>query len=192
MVTMTEVKGVKEFFKKMDAVAAAYDKLPNEVAAIAVKFSKDRFRSQSWLDYTEKKWPPRVRRRKGKRRSQTLLVDKGYLKRSVRKIVANQNVVIIGSDAPYAQIQNDGGTIKETVTVSQHTRHEYKRKAYTRKRAGRTERIKSTIIKSHTVKSHRRKMNVTIPARKFLGQSNALEQQLVDHIKNRFDEALNK
>ncbi len=189
---MTEVKGIKEFFRKMDAVAAAHDKLPNEIAAIAVKFSKDRFRSQSWLDYAEKKWPPRARRRKGKRRSQTLLVDKGYLKRSVRKIIANNQHIIIGTDAPYAQIQNDGGTIKETVTVSQHTRHSYKRKAHNRQRAGRTERIKATTIKSHVVKSHRRKMNITIPSRKFLGQSNALEQQLIGHVKSRFDEALNK
>ncbi len=190
---MAQVKGLNEFFRKMDAVATAYNKLPNEVAAIAVKFSKERFRKQSWLDVVEDKWPVRKRRRKGgARRSQTLLVDTGRLKRSIRKIHADNQVVIIGTDVPYAQIHNDGGTINKTVTVNEHKRAEHKRKAHSRTRAGRTEIIKSAIVKSHVIATHRRKMNTTIEARKFLGQSAALEQQLINHITNSFNEALNK
>lgn len=189
---MTKVKGLQEFFRKMDAVAAAYDKLPNELAAIAVKFSKDRFRAQAWLDRTEQKWKPLARRRRGKKRSQTVLVITGRLKRSIRKVRADSHLIIIGTDAPQAQILNDGGTIKKTVSVKQHTVHSYKRKAHKRTIKGRTRRIKSTIIKTHSVAAHQRMMNVTIPARPFIGPSHTLESQLLNHAKDRFDEALKK
>ncbi len=188
---MARVEGLKEFLRKIDQVEKAYNKLPNEVAAIAVKFSKDRFRDQAWLDRSREKWKPRASRRPG-RRSQTLLVDKGYLKRSIRKISANHQLVVIGSDAAYAEIHNDGGTINKTVTVKQHVVKSHKRKAHTRQRKGRTERIKSKMIPSYSVGTHRRKMNLTIPARPFIGQSAALEKTLIDHMKNRFDKALNK
>lgn len=188
---MAKVEGIEDFFRKIDAVEAAYNKLPNEVAAIAVRFSKNRFRDQAWLDRSREPWEPRAKRRKG-RRSQTLLVYKGYLKRSVRKIHASHHLVVIGSNAAYAQIHNDGGTIKKTVMVSKHVVGSHKRKGYTRTRNGRKKRVKAKVIPSYTVSAHRRKMNVTIPARPFLMASYTLGKELINHIKNRFDEALNR
>ena len=189
---MAEVIGLRDFMRRMDAVSKAYERLPNEIAAIAVKFSKERFRDQAWLDNTREPWKQRSRKRVGKSRSQTLLVDKGRLKRSIRKISASPTRVVIGTDVPYAQIHNEGGTIKGVVTVKQHNVRSYNRKAYTRQRAGRSESIKAQNIKGHSVKTHRRKMNTRIPARPFIGQSEALEQQLITHITNRFTEAFNK
>lgn len=189
---MTEVKGLKEFFKKMDAVASAYNKVPNEIAVIAVNFSKERFRDQAWLDNSREPWKQRSRKRSGKKRSQTLLVDKGRLKRSIRKIHADQNSVIIGTDVPYAEIHNNGGTIKEVVIVRQHTVKAHKRKAYSRQRAGRSERIKSQLIKSHSVKTHKRRMNTRIPARPFIGKSEALERRIFMHVYYKFDDVLKK
>ncbi len=173
---------ITEFTRKLDALTTAYSRIPNEVATIAVNFSKERFREQAWLDKTKHPWKPRKRKRRGgKNRSQTLLVDKGHLKRSIRKISATLDLVKVGTDVPYAQIQNEGGEIKETVTVKTHTR-----KAHTRQREGR----KKEKVSSHTVKSHRRKMNVKIPARQFIGNSYALERRIYLHIASRFAKAL--
>lgn len=180
---MSKVVDTSDFFRKVDAVLATYRKMPNEIAAIAVNFSKERFREQAWLDKTKEPWKPRANRRKGgKKKSQTLLVNKGRLKRSIRKILANENVVIIGTDVPYAKIHNDGGTIKETVTVKEH-----ERKEFTRKRKGRKEKVKA-----HTVSTHTRKMNIKIPARPFIGQSYTLERRIYYHITAQFMRALRK
>ncbi len=169
---MTRVEGLQEFMQKMDNVSKVYNRIPNEVAAIAVNFSKERFRDQAWLDQSREPWKKRSRRRTGKTRSQTLLVDKGRLKRGIRKIYASQQLVVIGTDVPYAQIQNDGGTIKQMVTVRSHSRT---RKARTFK-----------------VKTHSRKMNLTIPARPFLGASEALNRRIFLHAYSRFEEAFLK
>ncbi|MFV0378333.1 MAG: phage virion morphogenesis protein [Mangrovibacterium sp.] len=187
---MSRVEGLDNFMRKLDQVEKAYNRMPTELAAIAVRFSKERFRDQAWLDYAREPWTARKQRRKG-RRSQTLLVDKGYLKRSIRKVYASNRYIIIGTDAPYAQIQNDGGTIKKTVTVGAHTVKSHKRKAYTtRSRSGRKVRVKVKQIPAYNVKTHHRRMNTTIPARPFLSSSHQLGEQLIYHIQTRFEEYL--
>jgi phage gpG-like protein len=172
---------ISEFTRKLDSLSKAYKKVPNEVAALAVKFTKERFRSQAWLDKSNEAWKPRAQRRKGgAKKSQTLLVNTGRLKRSIRKISANENSILIGTDVPYAQIQNDGGTINSNVTVKQHNKKEF-----SRQRKGRKE-----TVKSHSIKSHSRKMNTKIPSRRFIGNSETLKNQIIDHITIQFTKAL--
>lgn len=188
---MVKKPDISDFTKKLDAVLAAYKKLPTEVATVAVNFSKDRFRDQAWLDQTKDKWKDlkQPRKRKG-RRSQTILVDTGRLKRSIRKIKVSQNEIVIGSDVPYAKLQNDGGEIKKTVKVKAHQVKSHRRRAYTRQRDGRTENIKAQKVKTYVVKAHARKMNTKIPARRFMGQSKRLERRLITLITYRFRNAL--
>lgn len=183
---------MQDFIQKIDALANAYKKLPTEIATIAVNFSKERFREQNWWNTSKTQWKARKINRKGsKKKSQTLLVDTGRLKRSIRKISANENQIIIGSDVPYAQIHNDGGTIRETVTVKSYNKKAYNRKAHTRTVRGRKQNVKAGTIKSHNVNSHTRNMNVTIPARPFIGQSAELEKRILNHIQTAFEKALN-
>jgi len=182
---------MSDFTRKLDALSDAYRKVPNEVAALAVNFSKERFREQAWLDSTKTKWKPRAQRRKGgAKKSQTLLVDKGRLKRSIRKIHADENSIIIGTDVPYAQIQNDGGTIEKTVTVKSFNKKSFNKKAYSRERKGRKESVRSHNVKAHSIKSHSRKMNVTIPSRRFIGNSYTLQRRIYLLIASRFAKAL--
>jgi phage gpG-like protein len=169
---MSKIEGLREYTNKLDNISKAYDKLPTEVAAIAVRFTKDRFRSQDWYDNSREAWPARKRQRGSKKRSQTLLVDTGRLKRSIRKISADSKQVVIGTDVPYAQIHNDGGKIAKSVTVKSHSRRR-------RSRGGST-----------TVKSHTRRMNLTIPKRQFIGDSNRLEMELFLHIDSKLQTAL--
>lgn len=191
---MTEVIGLREFMRKMDAVSKAYDRMPNEIAAIAVNFSKERFRDQAWLDNTRHPWKDRSRKRTGKTRSQTLLVDKGRLKRSIRKIYVSSTRVVIGTDVPYAQAQNDGFKGAVHQHVKSHTRALTKFGITSRKQLKRSTRIEFGRVKrgESTVKAYNRTIHQNIPARPFMGQSDALESQLITHIQTRFEEALNK
>ena len=182
---------ISDFTRKLDAILAAYKKLPTEISTVAVNFSKDRFRDQAWLDQTKEKWQPlkNPRKRKG-RKSQTILVDTGRLKRSIHKVKVTQEQVVIGTNEPYAEIQNEGGTIRKTVQVRAHQVKSYRRRAYTRTRQGRTENIKAQTVKPFRVKPHARKMNTTIPSRRFIGQSNRLSRRIVTLATVRFNNAL--
>ena len=187
----TKVEGLREFFDKLDQVEKAFNKLPNEFASIAVRFSKERFRQQNWLDNHPEAWKPLKHPRRGsRRRSQTILVDTARLKRSVRKFEANTKFITIGSSEPYAQIQNDGGTIDEVVTVKSHTVRSHTRKAHTRTREGRPKRIPKATVKSYKVQSHQKHMKFKIPSRRFIGVSTKLTNEIIDHGVQRFEEAL--
>ena len=165
---------LRDLTRKMDALSNTYRTLPKELGAIAVNFSKERFINQAWLDSTKENWQPRKRSRRSvhnkKTTNQTLLVQTGRLKKSIRVISADESKIIVGSDVPYAQIQNDGGVINKTVNVKQHSR----------KRNGR----------DITVKAHTRKMNTTIPSRRFLGASYTLSKRMMNLITARFVRAL--
>ena len=145
-----------DFFKRLQKVnkPSFMRRLVNRSGVIAVNFSKERFVKKDWLDGTSRQnWDKRKKADRG-----SLMVRSGRLKRSIRKMYEGDYFVYVGTDVPYAQIHNEGGDINKTVTVRTHSR--------TRK--GRTE----------TVKSHRRKMNIKMPKRQFLGDSNALAKRL--------------
>ena len=145
-----------DFFKRLQKVnkPSFMRRLVNRSGVIAVNFSKERFVKKDWLNGTSRQnWDKRKKADRG-----SLMVRSGRLKRSIRKMSEGDYFVYVGTDVPYAQIHNEGGDINKTVTVRTHSR--------TRK--GRTE----------TVKSHRRKMNIKMPKRQFLGDSNALAKRI--------------
>ena len=145
-----------DFFKRLQKInkPSFMRRLVNRSGVIAVNFSKERFVRKDWLDGNSRQsWDKRKKADRG-----SLMVRSGRLKRSIRKLSEGDYYVYVGTDVPYAQIHNEGGTINKTVTVRTHSR--------TRK--GRAE----------TVKSHRRKMNLTMPKRQFLGDSKALGKRL--------------
>ncbi|MEO6176790.1 MAG: phage virion morphogenesis protein [Flavobacterium circumlabens] len=182
---------MNEFIRMVDNLIKARKALPNEVAVLAVKFSKDRFREQAWLDNNKEPWKARKQRRAGgKRKSQTILVNTGRLKRSIRKVKADQNVVIIGTDVPYAEIQNNGGKITASANVRSYTKKAHSRKAHSRSRKGNVESVAAQNVASHRVKAHRRKMNTTIPQRQFIGNSAKLARDIEKLIVDRFEKAM--
>ena len=67
---------LRDFTRKIDALSKTYKTLPNEIAAVAVNFSKERFVNQSWLDQTKENWAPRKQLRRSvhgnKTKNQTL------------------------------------------------------------------------------------------------------------------------
>lgn len=184
-----------EFTRKLDALSQAYGRMPTEIAAIAVNFSKDRFRDQAWLDTTKHPWKKRATRRAGgTKRSQTLLVDSGRLKRSIRKISANENAVIIGTDTPYAKAHNEGFKGKVTQNVRAHKRAKTKVGIVKRTQRKRSTRIDWGRVKTGEidVRAYKRVLNQNIPARPFMGQSYTLMVRIQNHATAQFIKALRK
>lgn len=152
----------REFILMADRVTKAIDKLPARIATEAVNFSKDRFREQNWTDHHTQPWKRRksVKNETNRRAGRAILIDTGRLRRSIRKVEANNRRIIIGTDVPYAQAHNDGFRGRISQRVRAHTR---------KTRKGSTA----------NVKAHSRILNLNIPRRRFIGQSALLDKKLV-------------
>lgn len=193
---MNETKEVQRILNQLEE---AYKKMPNQVAALAVNFSKERFRAQNWVDESTKPWRKRKRstwRGKTPRNNgRAVLVDTGRLRRSIRKIKADSEIVIIGSDVEYAQAHNDGINGSFTQTVKSHNRNKYgKAKQGTgvfsvKSRKERTRTVK-TVKKTSIVKTYTRTIKQRIPQRQFIGQSVVLNQQIERLVTAAFIKAL--
>lgn len=151
---------------KLNRLRQIHKRFPELAAIEAVNFSKERFVAKNWLDRSPNRWQPR----KNPNKPGSLMVGKGSgkLKKSVRKLKTTRNSVLIGTNFSYAQIHNEGGDIKKTVTI----------KGHIRKRNGREERVRP----------HIRQMNINMPKRQFIGESAILlrriERMLDKQIKN--------
>lgn len=146
------------YIRRLNLLQKLYMKFPEMAAIEAVNFSKERFVRKNWVDKTVKRWKDRKPspewHSEGQKKAAargSLMVKSGRLKRSIRKIKVTRNSVTIGTDVPYAEAHNEGAVINQTVNVKKHSR----------KRKGRTE----------TVKAHKRKRKITLPERRFIGES---------------------
>ena len=174
---------MSDYLRKLKALGKLYEKFPNMAAIEAVNFSKERFVQKNWVDRSRVAWKKRKRKDRG-----SLMTKSGRLKRSIRKLSYTRNSVTIGTDVPYAQIHNDGGTINKTVRVKSHTR-----KVTKRARSERTGRVLKKRVSNGTttVKAHTRKMNTTYPQRQFLGESALLMRRIERLTQREIDKILN-
>lgn len=166
-----------DYIQKLNRLRKLYDKFPNMAAIEAVNFSKERFVRKNWVDKTPKPWKkpnpvpawvPTAWRKKGG----SLLIGKGSgrLKRSIRKTNVTRNSATIATDVPYAQIHNEGGVVKQNITI----------KAHSRQRKGR----------SHRVKEYKRKRQFKIPQRQFIGESAILLRRIERMVQREMTEIL--
>lgn len=161
--------GIKNLVLMCENVNRVINIIPHKAATIAVNFSKERFVKKNWVDKSEIPWK-KTRKRKG-----STLIKSGRLKRSIRKVHVGADYAVIGTDVPYAQPHNDGGTIEGVELVRTHKRRAHKRKAHIRS----GKRIKAGNISAHVVKSHKRKYKRTFTQRRFIGRSQKLTDQIV-------------
>ena len=177
---------MSDYLRKLKALGKLYEKFPKMAAIEAEYFSKERFVQKNWVDRSRVAW----KKRKNNNRGGSLMVGKGSgrLKKSIRKLSYTRNSVTIGTDVPYAQIHNDGGTINKTVRVKSHTR-----KVTKRARSERTGRVLKKRVSNGTttVKAHTRKMNTTYPQRQFLGESALLMRRIERLTQREIDKILN-
>ncbi|WP_315157104.1 phage virion morphogenesis protein [Capnocytophaga leadbetteri] len=158
-------------------------RMVSEAGVIAVNFSKDRFRFKNWIDKTAEKWQARKRPDRG-----SLLLRTGRLKRSIRKIASGDYYVVVGTDVPYAQLHNEGGSVNKVAQVKAHTRKVVIRQRRVNRRGNVISRaIGSRIV---NVRAHNRKMNLTMPKRQFLGESELLMRRIEMHVNREFNKEL--
>lgn len=155
-----------DFRKLSKELKKFWEQVPTIAGAKAVAYFKESFRRQGWAENGSlKPWKKRAIAEKGRRRA--ILIKSGRLRRSIRIIKKTKDFVVVGTDVPYAQIHNEGGTISETVRVPAFRRKAHKVKGH--KNRGR--KIKAHRRKAAKVKSHSREINITLPRRQFIGQS---------------------
>ncbi len=167
MKVTTIKKGGPHWAKQLVAYNQFKRNFPNMVGALAVSFYKESFRRAGFIDDAGlEKWE--ARKKEGKRKGRAILVDSGRTRRSIRVLRTIPGLVAVGTDVPYAQAHNEGAKITSTASIGQHTR-----KAYTRK-----VKKKKQTVSAATVKAHSRKMNTTIPQRRFIGSSAFLNRRI--------------
>lgn len=170
----------KDYVAIFDRINSAVQALPSRIAVVAINFSKERFVKKDWVDVTAKRWKA-SRKKKG-----STLVASGRLKRSIRKISVTPSRVVIGTNVPYAQAHNDGAEFSGEETVRRHVRRQHRRRSHVRK----GKRIKAQTVKSYTVKSHSRKYSRKLAKRQFIGQSQTLNNQIDNIIRNEINKAI--
>lgn len=134
-----------------------------------MNFFKQSFKRQGFIDEHYRRWKDRKDKSKSSR-GRKILVKSGRLRRSIRITKKGRNYVEVGTNVPYAQIHNEGGTVRKEVRVREHTR---------RSAAGSTRTArKSRTRKKTTVKAHSRKMNLTQEQRQFIGKSKFFNKRI--------------
>ncbi len=88
--------------------------LPKEMGDLAVNHFLESFQREGLEG--EGKWTPRKGQSGDRTTRRNLLVKTGKLRRSIRITRITPTSVSIGSDIPYAQIQNEGGTTHPQIT----------------------------------------------------------------------------
>lgn len=156
--------------------------LMQDLGTVGVNFFQDRFRKAAWLDRRQQKWKPRQSTqediRNPKRRA--LLVKTGKLRNSIHLAAISRNTATIAATAPYAAAHNFG--FKGIVYVKPHGRRRFKNVDVYNIKSHRRSSRKTELMKRTHVRGHSRRMN--LPQRQFMGNSSALNQLCVKHIKH--------
>lgn len=152
-------------------------RLPAQVGAEAVRFSKESWQRQGWLGNTFQPW--QLRRGGKNNAGRAILMQSGRLRRSIRVLRATSDSVVIGTDVPYAAAHNNG--FRGTVSVGIHKRNRYKKErkgtgVYSVKTKKERTRTVTSYDGAHWVQSHTRTMK--IPKRQFLGDSPYLRARI--------------
>lgn len=155
---------MSDFIKKLKALSKV-NVVINKIGAEAVNFSKERFRATNWVDNTTEPWANRSPKKESNQRAKRgVLTYTGRLRRSIRKVSATSDKIIIGTDVPYAQIHNDGGRFRAKQNV-----RDFNRKEHTRN---------GVKVRAHKVNGFSRVISVNMPRRRFLGNSAILARRI--------------
>jgi phage gpG-like protein len=156
--------------------------LPRHIGTEAVVFAKRSFDRQGFFDESFKPWKPlnskSLSKRHQKKGRKALLLT-GRLKRSIRITYISDGIVAVGTDVPYAQLHNEGGTIRKNVLIKAHKR-----------KVTRAFGKKLKQAKTSTIKAHRRNMKLTVPQRQYLGQSKFFDKRITMQIEYKIKQAL--
>jgi phage gpG-like protein len=149
-------------------------KLPKEIGDLAVNHFLDGFQREG-LE-SEPKWTPRKGSFGDRTTRRNLLVKTGKLRRSIRIIRLTPTSVSIGSDMPYAQIQNEGGITHPSIT------------AKSRKYFWAMYKKTGSQFWKNMATTKKTNLTINIPARPFMKFTPALKNIIGRHIAQRIKE----
>ncbi|MCC3159503.1 phage virion morphogenesis protein [Hymenobacter sp. 15J16-1T3B] len=165
---------------------------------LAVREFVGSFKRQGWVNERGVFLPWKPRRGQGRNRSgvsgrlpfasdapesRAVLVKSGRLRRSIRVTSTTDTSATIGTDVPYAQLHNQGGTISGSVNVRAHRRRRFESDEVSAPGSSRAKHVRVHIGDSN-VKAHTRTVNTTIPQRQFMGFSKALSDDAARYLNN--------
>jgi len=163
--------------KLIEALSRFERVLPETVSKmgnIALNHFKSSWRTQGFTDRNVKRWPARKKEDK-KRLGRAILVKSGRLRRSLRRVPFGRFGVVIKTDVPYAEIHNEGGTIKHGTRAGLLS-FNGGRLARTR-----TERQRQRVTQQ--IPFVRGASETKMPQRQFMGDSKVMEgkiEQMID------------
>ncbi|MCG9911860.1 MAG: phage virion morphogenesis protein [Flavobacteriales bacterium] len=150
-----------------DSLRKLFRDIPRVAGTEAVNHFKSHFRLGGFYDDSLRRWRPRKPNAK-RNNGRGLLMNTGALRRSIRVIRTTPEGVTVGSDLPYAKAHNEGAQTQRQVTVRTHAR-----KAHTRSWKGKKQDVQKSIVDRH-----QRSMNINLPQRKFIGNSQWLNRKI--------------
>lgn len=147
--------------------------LPGQAGSLVLENVDDNFRSQS---FDGDRWKARAQappKKKGKGASgnegRAILVMSGRLRRSFRMTTSGL-VITIATDVPYAEIHNEGGEVKQTVTITPKMRKFF----FAMFKETKDEKWKKMAL----TKKATFERSFTMPVRKFLGENATLDKNM--------------
>jgi phage gpG-like protein len=159
-------------FKKMGV--QVMDQVRRYSSITALNFFKDSFKKQGWHDGSITPWPARKDTDAGR----GILIKTGSLRNSLRVKGRSNTSIRFANDEPYANIHNEGGTIRVPITKKMRGYFWFMFKKT------KNEKWKWMAL------SKKKHLNMRIPQRQFLGHSetlmNDLSQFSLDLIKTAF------
>jgi hypothetical protein len=183
--------------------------LPTKMGVVGVQFVNNNFRNEGFDDGGLKKWDARgtlAQRSKGR----SILVDTGQLRASIRILrkispAAGRGAsVIVGTDKPYAQAQNEGATIQVTPKQRRFFWAMYYKNrkaadvhyAYANATGKKAKKTKAKLFAASDAhddaadiwKNMALAKEITIPKRQYIGQSQTLQKQLEQLVKDEITE----
>ena len=145
-----------------------------EVGNIAINHFLEAFKKEGLEG--EPAWKKRKEAGEGDRTERRgVLIKTGALRRSIRILRIGQDIVQIGSEIPYAQIQNEGGTTNPKITAKS---RKFFWAKYKETGNPKWKRMATTKEQS---------FHVEIPARPYMKVTTALKSEIITHIKAKFE-----
>jgi phage gpG-like protein len=162
------------------------DVVPRKIAVIAVQHFEESFRLGGYNEEPFQKWTNRKNPKNRRNIGRAVMIKTNTLGRSLRVKSASMKAIVIGTDVPYAQIHNEGGTIKHpggTPYVNFNSIYTARKK---KGRIGSFGDNQMTFLRkdgnypagTKFTKPH----DITIPKRQFIGDDNRKLRRIIEQV----------
>lgn len=160
----------------MTKLSKAFDIIVRKAGGLAVSHFKKSFTDGGFTDASLKPWDKPKRtfaKRDSPAKTRGILIKSGLLRRSVRVTKQSGLSIYIGSDVPYTQVHNEGGEV--SIPAHEKVLNFSKKGNKTRfAKAKKAQFSQKVSIKARSFK---------MPQRQFIGESKALETQILKMIE---------